>query len=191
MSTNRLYRAVKELQDAEARLEAMSLNVNFQYGKLDHQGNFAQMCNVSASIRAAKKELNRAMEEAKGIIEAPTESERRVAVRCSGERDVARHLLRSLVEQGFVLQDSEDEEWTNNPDKILSVVMDVDAININVKHTQPKEGWDDSGWISLVRGNSPQEMISDYTTNLEQYLKPTFRYIKSFYDPTYITGESE
>jgi hypothetical protein len=35
-------------------------------------------------------------------------------------------------------------------------------------------------------GNIPEEMISNYTTNLGQYLAPTFRYIKSFYDPSYI-----
>lgn len=185
MSTNRLYRAVKEQCAAQG---AYNIATRRTWGP-DKVLTYADP--IVVRLRECNVELQLAMIEAKSIIEAPTESERRVAVRCSGERDVARHLLRSLVEQGFVLQDSEDEEWTNNPDKILSVVMDVDAININVKHTQPKEGWDDSGWISLVRGNSPQEMISDHTTNLEQYLKPTFRYIKSFYDPTYITGESE
>lgn len=189
MSTNRLYRAVKELQDAEARLEATSLNVNFQYGKFGHPGNFAQMCDVTVGIRAAKKELQLAMEEAKGIIEAPSESARRVAVRCAGERDVARHLLRSLAEQGFEFLDSDEQydgNWVKDTKVLLELLMDLDMLNLQVRHTKQKGGWDDSGWILLVRGNSPEEMISDHTTNLEQYLKPTFRYIKSFYDPTYI-----
>lgn len=180
MSTNRLYRAVKEQGEAQ---EAFNIASRRAWGP-DKVLSHADPLVVR--LRECNVELQLAMIEAKGIIEAPTESERRVAVRCSGERDVARHLLRSLVEQGFVLQDSEDEEWTNDPDKMLSVVMDVDAIYVNVKHTQPKEGCDDSGWVYLVRGNSPEEMISDYTANLEQYLKPTFRYIRSYYDPTYI-----
>ena len=187
MSTNRLYRAVKEQGAAQ---EAFNIASRRAWGPdkvLSHADPLV------LRLRECNVELELAMIEAKGIIEAPTESARRVAMRCAGERDIARHLLRSLVEQGFVLQDSEDEdeEWTNDPDKMLSVVMDVDAIYVNVKHTQPKEGWDDSGWVFLVRGNSPEEMISDHTTNLEQYLKPTFRYIKSFYDPSYIIeGES-
>ena len=40
----------------------------------------------------------------------------------------------------------------------------------------------------LVYGNSPEEMISDYHVSLEPILKPTFEYIKSFYDPTYIVS---
>ena len=180
MTTVRLYHAIKEKLDAQAIYEAA---IHRSWGP-----NKALQYNdpLVAKLRAARMELNNALSEAKDIIEAPTESHRRVAVRCAGERDVARHLLHSLAEQGFVLQDSEDEEWTNDPDRILSVVMDVDAIYVNVKHPQPKEGWDDSGWVFLVRGNSPAEMISNHTTNLEQYLKPTFRHIKSFYDPTYI-----
>lgn len=182
MPTNRLYRAVKEQGAAQ---EAFNIATRRTWGP-DKVLSHADPLVVR--LRECNVELELAMIEAKGIIEAPTESARRVAVRCAGERDIARHLLRSLVEQGFVLQDSEDEdeEWTNDPDKMLSVVMDVDAIYVNVKHTQPKEGWDDSGWVFLVRGNSPEGMISDHTTNLEQYLKPTFRYIKSFYDPSYI-----
>lgn len=183
MPTNRLYRAVKEKLDAQAVHDAATFNGNFGPRKsLSHSNPLV------LRLREANVELNNAMEEAKSIIEAPNESARRVAVRIAGERDIASHLLRSLVEQGFVLQDAEDEdeEWTNDPAKILSIVTDVDAIYINVKHTQPKEGWDDSGWVFLVMGNSPEEMISNYTTNLEQYLKPTFKYIKSFYDPSYI-----
>lgn len=183
MPTNRLYRAVKEKLDAQAVHDAATFNGNFGPRKsLSHSNPLV------LRLREANVELNNAMEEAKSIIEAPNESARRVAVRIAGERDIASHLLRSLVEQGFVLQDAEDEdeEWTNDPAKILSIVTDVDAIYINVKHTQPKEGWDDSGWVFLVMGNSPEKMISNYTTNLEQYLKPTFKYIKSFYDPSYI-----
>ena len=181
MPTNRLYRAVKEKQDAQAVHDAATFNGNFGPRKSLSHGD-----PLVLRLREANVELQLAMEEAKGIIEAPSESARRVAVRLAGERDIARHLLQNLVEQGFVLQDAEDEEWTNDPAKMLSVVTDVDAIYINVKHTQPKEGWDDSGWVFLVMGNSPEEMISNYTTNLDQYLTPTFRYIKSFYDPSYI-----
>ena len=183
MSTNRLYRAIKEKQDAQSVYDAACFTGNYTPAR-----SIPHSSPLVLRLREANVELQLAMEEAKGIIEAPSESARRVAVRCAGERDVARHLLQSLVEQGFVLQDSEDEdeEWTNDPAKMLSVVTDVDAIYINVKHTQPKEGWDDSGWVFLIMGNSPEEMISNYTVNLEQYLKPTFRYIKSFYDPSYI-----
>lgn len=183
MVTNRLYRAIKEKQDAQSVYDAACFTGNYTPAR-----SLAHSNPLVFRLREANVELNNAMEEARAIIEAPTESARRVAMRLAGERDIASHLLRSLVEQGFVLQDAEDEdeEWTNDPAKILSIVTDVDAIYINVKHTQPKEGWDDSGWVFLVMGNSPEEMISNYTTNLGQYLTPTFRYIKSFYDPSYI-----
>lgn len=184
MPTNRLYRAIKEKQDAQSVYDAACFTGNYTPAR-----SLAHSNPLVLRLREANVELNNAMEEARAIIEAPTESARRVAARIAGERDIARYLLQSLSEQGFEFLDSDEQydgNWVNKPEVLLELLMDLDELQIKVRNTLPKGGWDDSGWILLVRGNSPEEMISNYTTNLEQYLKPTFRYIKAFYDPTYI-----
>ena len=190
MTTIRLYRAVQEQQGCEAVYREATRN-NWGPDK-----NLPHNDERLLALRAANVELQLAMNEAKGIVEAETESKRALLRRIAGERDITYQLLKSLVTQGFLLKDGDEDEgaveadeealWTKDYKRIFDIAMDVDAFNLCVKHTQPREGWNDSGWIYLVYGNSPEELISDHTTNLEQYLKPTFRYIKSFYDPSYI-----
>lgn len=183
MTTIRLYRAILEKEGCQA-----------EYNEATRTGGYTPDRSLPhndprlLALRDANVELQNALTEAKAIIEATDSRRREVALRIAGERDVARFMLESLVNQGFEMLDSEgfDAGWTKNPQAMLDLLMDLDELRLSVRHTNPQGGWDDSGWILLVRGNSPEEMISDYTTNLEQYLKATFKYIKSFYDPTYI-----
>ncbi len=184
MPTNRLYRAIKEKQNAQSVYDAACFTGNYTPARsLPHSNPLV------FRLREANVELNNAMEEARAIIEAPSESARRVAARIAGERDIARYLLQSLSEQGFKIggYDGEEElEYTTDWKNVFASMFDTDEFWVQVRANKNEAGWDDSGWIRLIYGNSPEEMISDYTTNLEQYLKPTFKYIKSFYDPSYI-----
>lgn len=192
MTTNRLYRAIKEKQDSQTVHDAATFNGNYGPPKpLRHDSPL--VCR----LREANVELQLAMEEARAIIEAPTEGMRRVAVRIAGERDIARHLLHSLAEQGFDLQtnDGEDEtEYTKDWKGLHARAFDTDELYINVRvKADTAPGLDDGeyGWIHLIYGNSPEEMISDHTINLTKYLIPTQEYIKAFYDPSYIIDKGE
>lgn len=183
MSTNRLYRAVKEKQDAQAVHDAACFTGNYTPARsLPHNSPLV------LRLREANVELQLAMEEAKNIIEAPSESHRRVAVRIAGERDIARHLLHSLVSQGLQVGGSDgDEEYEYRADweSLYAVLFDTDEFFVNVL------GDGGEGWIHLVYGNSPEEMISNHTINLTKFTIPTQEYIKAFYDPSYIIDKGE
>lgn len=128
------------------------------------------------------------MEEAKSIIEAPSESARRVAICRAGERDIARHLLQSLVEQGFSVGGDDGEEqtdYTDNWKDLHSKLFETDVYDLYFMKVDAGPEY----WVKLVYGNSPEEMICNYDVSAEPFLKPTFLYIKSFYDPSYIINE--
>lgn len=180
MCTNRLYSAIKEKQDAQAIHDAAVHNNWGPPKKLRHDSE------IILRLREANVELQLAMEEAKKIIEAPTESDRRVAVRIAGERDIARHLLKSLSSQGFefTCDNDSDElpEYTSDIGAIQELLFETD--NAHLYFMKRDEG--PEYWVRLIYGNSPQETISNYDLECEKFLKPTFEYIKAFYDPTYI-----
>ena len=190
MSTNRLYRAVKEKLDAQAVYEAACFTGNYTPARsLPHNSPLV------LRLRECNVELNNAMEEAKAIMEAPSESMRRVAVRIAGERDIMRFLLTSLTEQGcdISINDGEEEyEYTKDEKLLLSQAFDTDEVYLNIRYRVAGAEDDyDEGWIRCIYGNSPEEMISDHTINLTKMTIPTQEYIKAFYDPSYIIDKGE
>lgn len=178
MTTNRLYRAIKEKQDAQSVYDAACFTGNYTPNRsLPHSSPLV------LRLREANTELADAMEEAKAIIEATTESARAVATRIAGERDIARHLLQSLAEQGWQIGGSdgeEDFEFTEDWKVLYQQLFETDEFFVTLR----KGG--EEGWIHLIYGNSPQEMISNHTINITKATIPTQKYIKAFYDPTYI-----
>ena len=185
MLTNRLYRAVKEKLDAQAVYEAACFTGNYTPARsLPHNSPLV------LRLREANVELNNAMEEARTIIEAPSESHRRVAVRIAGERDIARYLLQSLAEQGFTLGGNDGEEsvgWSDSWNGLYAILFDTDEFILQVTRTQ--DGQTIHGGIHLIYGNSPEEMISNHT--ITKFIIPTQEYIKAFYDPSYIIDKGE
>ena len=176
MATIRLYRAVKEYlasQDAYQTAKAEGRHAIPRILRHDDP--------IVVGFREARVELNNAMSEAEGIV-LPSSS-RVSALRIAGERDVTRFLLQSLHEQGFLLSGDNGEEQTAYPTdwKLLhSGLFDTEDYTVYAMKQ-------DSGpemFVYLVYGNSPEEVISNYNVGLEPCLKPTFDYIRAFYDPT-------
>lgn len=187
MATIRLYRALKEKNDAQAVYDAARFNGNYGPPNVLSHGS-----PLVLRLRDAVVELTNAMFEAKEIIENPDPTSRAAAMRFAGEKDVARHLVNSLIQQGFTLRGNDGEEetrWYDDPEPLLAVMFDTDDYILDVTRTQDGETID--GWIHLIYGNSPYEMMSDYTTNITQYTIPTQEYIKAYYDPTYIVDKGE
>ena len=185
MPTIRLYNAVKARQDAHAIYDAATHN-NWGPPK-----NLPRNSEIIGNLIKADTEHMLAMEEAKGIVEVTDDRHRAVAIRIAGEQDIARFLVKSLLEQGFELQadDNNDElmEFNNDPALILETLFDVDMCSLNVFHP---EHMVDQGWILLVFGNSPPELIADHTTKLDKFLVPTWKYIRSYYDPQFVVEEA-
>lgn len=184
MPTIRLYRAVREQRDAQAVHDAAVFNGNYGPPKSLPHGSA-----LIIRLSQANQELHKAMEEAKAIVEAVDDLTRANAVRISGERDIARFVINNLIQNGYELRGWDGESgttWTTNAPAILDYVMNLDVAHIYVRH---KEMWGDNGFVFLVFGNSPQELIADYDLAIETALTPTFKYIKSFYDNTYILPE--
>ena len=185
MPTIRLYNAAKARRDAQAIYDTMTRNNWGPPKRLSHNGELMR------NLIQANAEHREAMEEARLIVEAPNDQARAVAIRIAGEQDIARFLVKSLLEQGFELQadDNNDElmEFNNDPALILETLFDVDMCSLNVFHP---EHMVDQGWILLVFGNSPPELIADHTTKLDKFLVPTWKYIRSYYDPQFVVEEA-
>ena len=84
--------------------------------------------------------------------------------RCRMELDLVHLLMDEAKKIGYTLQESEE----GKTDDLLGLLFDLDEANIIVKDATGKE----IGWILLVFGNDGWDLVSDYTVNLETFLKP-------------------
>ena len=176
----RLYRAAKELRDIEAVVKAATFTGNYTPPKALPRGG-----ELEQRLRKVTTEHNAALEEAILIVEGDPQA-RKSRVRAAGERDIIQFILNSFIAQGFEiqLQDEEGETtfWVKDAGEILPDVVDIEISHINVRNPSKRC----VGWMMFVLGNSPAEVLADHTTNLEEFLKPSFEYIQAFYDPDYV-----
>ncbi len=92
------------------------------------------------------------------------------------------NLLRSLVDellaQGLSAWVSYDRGYDRDEEGFGKLTTDRKALlkalgECDEEHLFIGKDGKEIGWIFLVYGNSPGELISDYTTNLEQYIVKT------------------
>ena len=90
---------------------------------------------------------------------------------------IARRVVTALLEAGYLLSVWNGEETTvkhgNDRAVLISALMTTDEDRILVYHTDCME-YGSIGWVYLVYGNDGWDVVSDYTTNLEDVLKPVF-----------------
>lgn len=58
------------------------------------------------------------------------------------------------------------EVWDFSPEQLLNEVMATYHVFVHVKHEELK----DAAWLLLVYGNDPEEVVADYTTNLDNVM---------------------
>lgn len=81
------------------------------------------------------------------------------------DRGGIQQTIRALVADGWQLDrvydgGDEDQPVTTEPAAIEAITA-VDDAYLHVKRG------DETGWVRFVLGNAPDEVVSDYTTNLE------------------------
>lgn len=58
------------------------------------------------------------------------------------------------------------EVWDFSPEQLLNEVMATYHVFVHVMHDEHK----DAAWLLFVFGNDPEEVVADYTTNLNNVM---------------------
>lgn len=90
-----------------------------------------------------------------------------VRTRALLELEIVHALIDAAAKRGFRFR-VEGEKLTTSTEELIWQLFDLDVAVVLVFD----EGSKHIGWISLIFGNSGSDLISDYSTNLESFLKP-------------------
>lgn len=84
-----------------------------------------------------------------------------------------RETIRALKKAGYKLEYVFDqEEWINVKKESITLVIEaITAVDIAWLYVR-NETDDKARWVYFVMGNDPEEVICDYTTNLEHVIGP-------------------
>lgn len=96
-------------------------------------------------------------------------------IRQAIERRIATQVVDDLLAQSYsITVDNGDEEdsikLSKNRTKILRAMFQTDEDRVYVHDPGSEKP---SGWVYLVYGNEGTDVLSDYTVNLEEALKPS------------------
>lgn len=58
------------------------------------------------------------------------------------------------------------EVWEFSPEELLNEVMATDSVFVHVHHNELKA----NAWAYIVLGNDPEEVVADYTMNLDDVM---------------------
>lgn len=90
----------------------------------------------------------------------------------AAERGIAREVIRCLVDAGYsvTVDNGADESITRSTSKreIFDALCQTGQDHLIAHDKDGKE----VGWVWLVYGNEPCELIADYTGNLEETIAP-------------------
>lgn len=96
------------------------------------------------------------------------------------ERKIVRKVISDMLKAGFWLSvdDGEEESITSRSQSAIeSAIMNTDEDRLYIYTETQIAAWKNTGkcecmgWVFFVYGNSGFDVISDYTTNLEEYLQ--------------------
>lgn len=96
----------------------------------------------------------------------------------AAERGIAREIFRNLLGAGYAVSVWNGEDYaqapTLNRDKLLAALAQTDGDDIEVYEfdKKTKRLIKIVGYVTLIWGNDPFELIADYSTNLEEILAP-------------------
>lgn len=85
------------------------------------------------------------------------------------DRGGIQQTIRALVADGWLLRyvyDGEERVKVTNEPEAIEAIMAVDDAALHVAR-HGEAGTYATGWVRFVMGNDPDEVVCDYTTNLE------------------------
>lgn len=84
----------------------------------------------------------------------------------AAEKKIAEGLLRQITKRGYVLTiwDGEESIPCSTSKEALKIIFDVDECRVIFGRTRRGSG---VGWVFVVFGNGPEDLISDYSDNAE------------------------
>ncbi|CAA2140489.1 hypothetical protein [Hyphomicrobium sp. ghe19] len=93
------------------------------------------------------------------------------------ERRICRKTIRALKAAGYELRVHSGDDWETpkkaTEDNLMRAMFNLDDAWLMVFMPGEEER---EGWVRFVFGNSGWDVMSDYTTNLEDVLKPVNDY---------------
>lgn len=102
--------------------------------------------------------------------------EESVRPRITGERWVVRVLAETLLAKGFSLRVWEGEDWacalTTDLDVVMDNIMSTDEDELCVYKGDGENKPKRIGCVLFVYGNMANEVINNYSENLDQYMGP-------------------
>lgn len=101
----------------------------------------------------------------------------RTDAKSAAERGICREIFRNLLDAGFAVAVWNGEDYAQAPtlsrDKLLAALAQTDGDDIEVySFDKQAKTVESAGYVTLVWGNDPCELIADYSTNLEEILAP-------------------
>lgn len=101
------------------------------------------------------------------------------------DQDIVRKLLKALLKAGYAInvnnggEEKELSAPTADFKLAWGIVGEADRDEIYVYPLAGEKSRRPFGWIHLVYGNGPGELISDYSVSLEDVLKPVNAFAES------------
>lgn len=100
------------------------------------------------------------------------------------EKKIAKRIVSDLIEKGYYLNIYNGDKFdgiaklrknSNNVTEIMEVLQETDEEYLLVYN-----GVSCIGWVYLVYGNDGWDVVSDYTINLEEIMKPILDWCDTF-----------
>lgn len=102
--------------------------------------------------------------------------------RIATEGKIARRTIRAIIKAGYCVSVFDGEEITLKRSTagraILNAMFTTDEDYLFVYPREPKAPR--LGWVFFVYGNDGWDVVSDYTTNLEEVMRPVLDYAETF-----------
>lgn len=100
-----------------------------------------------------------------------------VNTRISIEKKIAKAIIKTMRKAGYSISIFEGEDYSirrsKNKADILEAMFSTDEDRIDLYKKDALDGTvKRHGWIMMIYGNDGYDVVNDYTTNLEELMKP-------------------
>lgn len=91
------------------------------------------------------------------------------------EKQIANRVIKDFLAAGFVISVNDGEEITlahcDKPRKIAGAMFTTDEDYLII-HAKDGESFKRKGWVRFIYGNDGWDVVSDYSTSLEEWMAP-------------------